>query len=64
MTLSKLPDASGSLDMLFQTGSDGRLDRMPTGIPGLDHLLDGGLVRGNSLLVEGSPGSGKSKASK
>jgi len=34
-------------------------DLMPTGIPGLDHLLGGGLVRGNSLLVEGPPGSGK-----
>lgn len=36
------------------------LERMRTGIPGLDHLLDGGLVRGNSLLLEGPPGSGKS----
>lgn len=36
-----------------------RPDRMPTGIDGLDHLLEGGLVRGNSLLVEGPPGSGK-----
>ncbi len=35
-------------------------ERMPTGIAGLDHLLDGGLVRGNSLLIEGPPGSGKS----
>lgn len=35
------------------------IGRMPTGIPGLDQLLEGGIVRGNSLLVEGSPGSGK-----
>jgi circadian clock protein KaiC len=35
-------------------------DKMPTGIPGLDHLLEGGVVRGNSLLIEGPPGSGKS----
>lgn len=35
-------------------------ERMPTGIPGFDHLLDGGFVRGNSMLIEGSPGSGKS----
>jgi circadian clock protein KaiC len=35
-------------------------ERMATGIVGLDHLLEGGLVRGNSLLVEGPPGSGKS----
>ncbi len=34
-------------------------ERMPTGLPGLDHLLCGGVVRGNSLLVEGPPGSGK-----
>ena len=33
---------------------------MPTGVPGLDQLLDGGIVRGNSLLIEGPPGSGKS----
>ena len=33
---------------------------MPTGIAGLDQLLDGGIVRGNSLLIEGPPGSGKS----
>lgn len=32
---------------------------MPTGIRGLDHLLGGGIVRGNSLLIEGPPGSGK-----
>jgi circadian clock protein KaiC len=35
-------------------------EKMPTGIPGLDHLLEGGIVRGNSLLLEGPPGSGKS----
>jgi circadian clock protein KaiC len=33
--------------------------RMPTGIAGLDHLLEGGIVRGNSFLIEGPPGSGK-----
>lgn len=36
-----------------------RIELMPTGIRGLDHLLGGGIVRGNSLLVEGPPGSGK-----
>jgi circadian clock protein KaiC len=36
------------------------LERMPTGIPGLDHVLEGGLIRGHSLLIEGPPGSGKS----
>lgn len=33
---------------------------MPTGVPGLDQLLDGGIIRGNSVLIEGPPGSGKS----
>jgi circadian clock protein KaiC len=34
--------------------------KLATGIDGLDHILDGGLLRGNSLLIEGPPGSGKS----
>ncbi|MFN8178777.1 MAG: ATPase domain-containing protein [bacterium] len=34
-------------------------ERMPFGIEGLDHLFEGGLIRGNSLLIEGPPGSGK-----
>lgn len=38
---------------------DGRA-RMATGIAGLDQLLGGGVIRGNSLLIEGPPGSGKS----
>lgn len=37
-----------------------RSARMATGVAGLDHLLEGGLIRGNSLLLEGPPGSGKS----
>lgn len=31
----------------------------PTGIPGLDDILNGGLARGRLYLVEGVPGSGK-----
>jgi circadian clock protein KaiC len=31
----------------------------PTGIPGLDAILNGGLSRGRLFLVEGVPGSGK-----
>ncbi|MEZ5651688.1 MAG: ATPase domain-containing protein [Burkholderiaceae bacterium] len=30
-----------------------------TGVPGLDELLHGGVVAGNNILVEGSPGAGK-----
>ncbi len=30
-----------------------------TGIPGLDEILRGGIPRGNNLIVEGAPGTGK-----
>ena len=32
---------------------------MPTGVPGLDLLLDGGLVPGAVVIVAGAPGTGK-----
>lgn len=35
------------------------LERTPTGVPGLDTILRGGLLRGGILIVQGSPGSGK-----
>ena len=31
----------------------------PTGVPGLDEVLGGGIPRAASMLVVGSPGSGK-----
>ena len=34
-------------------------DRVDTGIPGLDTILRGGLLRGGVYIVEGAPGSGK-----
>ena len=34
-------------------------DRVPSGIDGLDPLIDGGLWRGSSTLVAGPTGSGK-----
>ena len=36
-----------------------RLEQLPTGIRGLDRLLDGGLVHGGVYLVLGQPGTGK-----
>jgi circadian clock protein KaiC len=33
--------------------------RVTTGVPGLDRILDGGLLRGGSYLLEGASGSGK-----
>ncbi len=34
-------------------------DRVPTGIPSLDKLIEGGLVRGDTSIVAGQPGTGK-----
>lgn len=33
--------------------------RVPTGVPGLDSLLQGGLPPGSAVLVTGAPGTGK-----
>lgn len=38
-------------------------DRLPTGIKGLDGLIEGGFPRGSLILLAGSPGSGKTIAS-
>lgn len=35
------------------------MDRVSTGVAGLDELLEGGVPRGRCVLVVGSPGSGK-----
>ena len=37
--------------------------RVPTGIAGLDDLIQGGFPRGTSIVLAGSPGSGKTIAS-
>jgi circadian clock protein KaiC len=34
-------------------------DKVPTGIPGLDKMLNGGLMKGDVSLITGSPGTGK-----
>lgn len=36
------------------------MDRIPTGITGLDELIEGGLPEGRSFLVSGATGTGKS----
>ena len=33
--------------------------KIPTGVPGLDNILDGGIQSGRVYLVEGTPGTGK-----
>jgi circadian clock protein KaiC len=34
-------------------------DRAPTGIPSLDKIIEGGLARGDTVIVAGQPGTGK-----
>ena len=34
-------------------------ERVPTGVVGLDPLLEGGIPKGRSILVTGEPGTGK-----
>jgi circadian clock protein KaiC len=34
-------------------------ERIPTGISGLDNLIEGGVPKGRSILVTGEPGTGK-----
>ena len=49
----RIEDASGTV------GGADAFRRTPMGIPSLDRLLQGGLPEGNSLLVQGAPGTGK-----
>lgn len=37
--------------------------RIPTGVPGLDTILDGGLIPKNLYLIKGAPGTGKTTLS-
>lgn len=40
-------------------GGNVQIERVPTGIPGLDKLVEGGIPRGSVVLVLGSAGTGK-----
>ena len=50
--LVAVPDSSSGLD-----------NRVPTGIAGLDSMIEGGFPKGSLILLAGSPGSGKTIAS-
>jgi circadian clock protein KaiC len=38
-------------------------ERVPTGLPRLDHMLNGGFHRGSNILISGAPGTAKSTLS-
>ena len=40
--------------------SDYDIERVKTGIPGLDELIEGGFPRGDTILIAGKAGTGKS----
>ncbi len=50
---------TGAGPSMGQAGAYGGLERVPTGIAGLDEILGGGLFRGGVYIVQGTPGSGK-----
>ena len=39
--------------------SDYEIERVKTGIPGLDELIEGGFPRGDTILIAGKAGTGK-----
>lgn len=43
----------------FDSSSKAGTDRVSTGIPGLDELMEGGYVKGSTVMVTGGTGSGK-----
>ncbi|HXS21697.1 MAG TPA: ATPase domain-containing protein [Steroidobacteraceae bacterium] len=45
--------------MTTHNGDDLKLERVPTGIGGLDRILRGGLLSGGVYIIEGTPGTGK-----
>jgi len=36
-----------------------KIERVKTGVPGLDDILHGGIPRRNIVLISGGPGTGK-----
>lgn len=46
---------------MVEKGKKDKLDveRVRTGVPGLDEMVDGGIPRGNLVVLSGDPGSGK-----
>ncbi len=41
------------------TGSSSTVERITTGIPGLDDKIEGGFVKGSTILITGGTGTGK-----
>src|SRR5262249_37495097 len=64
-TVSEHPAGSGRAESavppsILTLAPDPEEHRFPTGSPGVDRVLGGGLVPGSVVLVAGAPGTGKS----
>lgn len=44
---------------MTDNGNGSKLERVPTGLTGLDQILGGGLLSGGVYIIEGVPGTGK-----
>ncbi len=45
--------------MVNEVDDELKIDRVPSGIPGFDELIEGGFPRGDSYIVSGTPGTAK-----
>lgn len=52
-------DRDSTVDSTDSTPVIAPLERLETGVPGLDKVLGGGLVKGAAYIVQGPPGAGK-----
>ena len=55
---SSLQQLAAAADVLLKKGRDS-LKLLPTGVPGLDLVLNGGLEQGSVVVLAGGPGTGK-----
>src|SRR4029453_10658050 len=53
------PPAHRNPNMKESTSAAASLERLPSGMPGLDKILGGGFFRAGVYIVQGMPGSGK-----
>ena len=58
-TARELEKESSGISKEALEASDPQMSRIPFGIDALDRLLGGGLPEGNSILLQGAPGTGK-----
>ena len=59
MSASHAPSGTTTVQDANQNDTLDDIVRVPTGIRGFDHLIEGGFPRGDLILVSGNPGSGK-----